>query len=187
LGKGISKDYASIIGNATADSLVYFGSARPTKWGSLRNDFFYKGFSLSFMITYKGGYYFRRFSSSPNYADVLTTQRNADFTQRWQKPGDEQHTNVPSFVYPANGLRSSFYSYADVLVEKADCIRLQDVRLAYDLTTIIKGSTFKAMQVYVYGTNLGILWRANKFNLDPETNNGYSTPMQLSFGFQTTF
>ena len=37
---------------------------------------------------------------------------NTEFAQRWQKPGDELKTNVPSVIYPANSLRDNFYDYS---------------------------------------------------------------------------
>lgn len=187
LNKQISTDYNSIYANTAPDSLVYFGSSRPTRWGSLIDEFSYKGFTLSVMITYKGGYYFRKLSSSPNYADVLTAQGNSDFTQRWQKPGDEQYTTVPSFVYPNNNVRSFFYLHSEPLVEKGDFVKLQDARLDYDFTKLLKTSRLKSLKIYGYATNLSILWRANKDGIDPETNNKYMLPLQLSFGLQATF
>jgi hypothetical protein len=56
-----------------------------------------------------------------------------DYARRWQKPGDEQRTNVPSFTYPTDSSRDQFYNQSSVNVEKGDNIRLQDARLAYDL------------------------------------------------------
>src|SRR5690606_23134571 len=48
----ISKDYTGIINNFDSDSLVYHGNRRPTHFGTLRNDFSYKGITLSLNISF---------------------------------------------------------------------------------------------------------------------------------------
>jgi TonB-linked SusC/RagA family outer membrane protein len=182
----VSKDYTSILNNYKTDSLAFLGSARPTKWGSLRNEVSYGGFSLSFLITYNFGYYFRMPSITGNYSDLLS-QPNSDYTKRWQKPGDEKTTFVPSLVYPSNFNRQTFYTYSSALVAKADNIRLQDIRLSYDLLRVIKSPAFGAFRVYTYASNLGLLWRANKYGLDPDTYNSYPNPFSISAGVTVSF
>ncbi|HEY0245239.1 MAG TPA: SusC/RagA family TonB-linked outer membrane protein, partial [Mucilaginibacter sp.] len=53
----VSNDYSGIITNTTVDSMIYNGPSRPTVFGSLRNTFSWKGFSLSFNMIFKLGYY----------------------------------------------------------------------------------------------------------------------------------
>lgn len=188
----VSKNYQALI-NTVADSLTYHGSARPTFFGSLRNSFSYKQFSLSFNVTYKLGYYFRKNSTSLNYADLVTGTPNRDYTLRWMKPGDEQFTTVPSLAYPTNANRNNFYAYSDVLVEKADHVRLQDIQLSYTLDKgAWKKGPFSHLQCYLYANNLGILWRANKSGIDPDYNdnvylNSYPAPFSLSIGLRAGF
>lgn len=64
-----SPDYASIISKTTLDSMVYGGPVQPTVYGAFRNTFTWKRFSLSFNISYKLGYYFRR--TSVNYYSLF--------------------------------------------------------------------------------------------------------------------
>jgi TonB-linked SusC/RagA family outer membrane protein len=189
----VSKDYASIINNYKADSLHYSGSAIPTIYGSIRNDFSYKRFSLSVNIIYKLGYYYRRPSISGNYQDILTNM-NSDYSKAWKAPGDEMHTYVPSLIYPGDNNRSTFYQFSQVLVDKADNIRLQDIRIAYDFAQA-KGMAafFKGIQLFSYLNNLGIIWRANKYGIDPDViNNGNQshflpTAFSFSFGLNANF
>ncbi|WP_293297339.1 SusC/RagA family TonB-linked outer membrane protein [Pedobacter sp. UBA4863] len=187
-----SKDYLGIIGNFNPDSLVYHGSARPTVFGSLRNDFAHNGFSLSFNLVFKMGYYFRRPSTSINYADIINNNGYADAAQAWKVPGDEYLTTVPSLIYPSNANRNNFYQYSSALIEKADHIRLQDIRLAYNVSNKTwKNMPFRACQIYTYATNLGILWRANKHNIDPDiignnTNYYLPNPFSIAFGLNVT-
>ncbi len=181
----VSTDYTSILNNFKPDSLAFLGSSRPVRWGSLRNEFSYKGWSLSFLIMYNLGYYFRRPSISGNYSDLLSTP-NRDYTKRWQKPGDEKTTNVPSLVYPSNSNRSTFYTYSATLVTKADNIRLQDIRLSYDLMKVLKSPTFGSFQIYTYASNLGLIWKANKYGLDPDTYSSYPNPFAIAAGISVT-
>lgn len=182
----ISKDYAGIYNNYLPDSLAYSGSVLPTKWGTLRNDFTYRGFSLSFMIGFKFGYYFRKRTTSTNLQDLVSGTTNDDYLRRWQKPGDEKLTNVPSIIYPADYYRMYFYQNSEALVQKGDHIRLQDIRLSYDITKAFKNSLFMSCQVYAYANNLGIIWRSNKFGIDPDKYTSYPSPMSISFGIQAS-
>lgn len=188
----VSKDYSAIINNFNPDSLVYKGNLTPTVYGALRNDFRYRGFSLSINIVYQLGFVFKRSSTSVNYTDILQYGQNQDYILRWQKPGDEQHTSVPSLVYPADNNRNTFYQRSEALVESGDNIRLQDLRLGYDLPQTI-AARLKASHIglYLYANNLGIIWRKNKLGIDPTAiGNGlasYPNPFTLSFGLNANF
>lgn len=179
-----SKDYLNIIRNATPESLVFHGAARPTVFGSLRNDFSYRNFSFSFNISYKLDYYFRRSSVNTNLQQLIMSGGHADYALRWQQTGDEAFTSVPSSVYPNNTNRQNFYARSSVLVEKGDHIRLQDIRIAYDFRSNTKTRWLQALQVYSYLNNVGILWRANKQGMDPDTRENYPVPFAMSIGLK---
>ena len=187
----ISKDYTRIISDSKVEDIVYHGSSRPTIFGSFRNTFSYKGFSLSANIIYKFNYYFRKNSINLNYSKVLSIPNN-DYALRWQKSGDESHTNVPSLVYATDDNRSTFYQNSDVLVAKADHIRLQDIGLSYDFNKrLLQRLPFSALQLYSYVNNVGILWRANKDGIDPDVSdyvssgyNSFPNPTTFSFGIR---
>jgi len=185
----LSTNYSAIIQNTTIDSLKLNGSARPTTYGSLMNTFFYKKLSLSFNIIYKLDYYFRR--TSINYYNLFQNGvGNSDFSKRWQKPGDEQFTTVPSM--PSNATedpnRETIYLNSQNLVDNGDHIRLQDVSLNYEFDNpkIFKGA-FSKINLYIYMNNVGILWRANKDHLDPDLYTSYPIPRTISMGIKTSF
>ncbi|WP_341837935.1 SusC/RagA family TonB-linked outer membrane protein [Chitinophaga pollutisoli] len=165
----ISREYSKILNNFHPDSLVYHGSGFPQWFGNWRNDFSYKNIHLSFTLTYKFKYYFRRPSVELNYVDILRKDAHMDYTKRWTKPGDELFTEVPSVTYPSNDLRSQFYQRSEVLVERGDHIRLQDIRLSYQSKLKQKG-VFKSYELFTYCNNIGILWRANRMGLDPDVS-----------------
>ncbi len=175
-----SIDYNNILAKTTLDNMILSGNARPTIYGSLRNTFTCKGISLSFTIAYKLNYVFRR--SSISYAALFQNWLgNTDYASRWQKPGDELLTDIPSLQFPpVNNNREQFYNYASVLVEKGDNIRLQDIELSYSQAMHSKTGTIKGLKIYTYLNNLGILWRANKKGLDPDLFSG-NLPLPTSF------
>lgn len=184
-----SEDYATIISQTPLDSMKYNGSAEPVFFGSLRNDLNYKGLTLSFNISYKFDYYFRKISI--NYSNLFqTNQGNTDYNLRWRQAGDENRTYVPglpSTLYN-NQNRDKFYSYSSVLVNRADNIRLEDVRLSYDLgRSQWRRLPLDHIQFYVYASNLGIIWRANKSYIDPYYNNSVLTAASLSIGMTLNF
>lgn len=168
LNGAVSTDWAGIIAGTYIKDLNYMGTARPTVVGSLRNTFTYRQLSLSLNIMYKLNYYFR----APGMASsgAAGWAGHQDFYHRWQKPGDEQNTHVPSLQYPPyNGQRDAFYLNSEVLIHKGDHIRLQDINLSYDLGThLSRASTLRSLQLYAYVNNIGVLWKANKIGLDPD-------------------
>lgn len=162
-----STNYSALSG-FSVDSLVYHGRATPPIYGAIRNTLKYRQWSLSFNIVYRFGYFFRR--SSISYNDLYNSYRgHGDFELRWQNPGDELITSVPSQVYPANSNRDIFYLRSEPLVERGDNIRFQDIQLSYELNNVGIGKmSFRQLQVYSYLNNIGMLWTANKLNLDPD-------------------
>jgi len=182
-----STDYGTILYNSSPADLVYSGSALPVTFGAVRNTVSWKGLSLSANISYRLGYYFRKQTIS--YSALFSKWvGNADFEKRWQKPGDESFTTVPSLVYPANSSRDNFYQYSTATVDKGDNIRLQDIRLAYDINKgSLKKLPFSAVQLYCYMNNIGLLWRANKDHLDPDYGSSYPAPRTYALGLKLNY
>jgi TonB-linked outer membrane protein, SusC/RagA family len=169
----ISKDYAALT-QAPISEQVTHGPALPPVSGNLLNTFSWKGISLSANITYKLGYYFRR--STIAYGSLYASGTgHSDYLKRWQQPGDEKFTNVPSMIYPNPSFnRDKFYTYSEITVEKGDHIRLEDVRLSY---------RYGNYQVYAYMSNLNaLIWKANKAGLDPDVPNGLRPPRTIALG-----
>jgi hypothetical protein len=134
---------------------------------------------LSFNVTYKLGYYFRK--NTIVYTDLFSSWvGNGDFEKRWQKPGDEKNTSVPSMIYPDDYYRDYFYRKSEATVEKGDHVRLQDISLTYDVPHRKRQAPL--LHFYFYASNLGILWKANKDGLDPDANNSYPVPLSVSAG-----
>jgi len=181
----LSKDYTSLNSPASMEDIVYNGPARPTMFGGLSNTVSWKNWSTFLNVNYKLGYYFRKPSIS--YSGLINNWgANRDFSQRWQQPGDESKTNIPAFIYPLNPAKDSFYTNSEILVEKGDHIRLQDINLAYTFSNKQLGSSrISSVQLYLYANNIGIIWRANKANLDPDVlSTAYPNPRSIALGFR---
>ncbi|WP_316819072.1 SusC/RagA family TonB-linked outer membrane protein [Pedobacter nyackensis] len=177
--------------NAKVEDLIYNGQTNPTIYGAFRNEFRYKSFSVSANITYRFGHVFRR--PTVDYVDLINNgwRSHSDYAIRWQQPGDELKTTIPS--KPTTGydsIRDIAFKNSDATIEKADHIRLQDIRLSYDLDrSVIKGLPLRGIRLYLYANNLGILWRANKKGIDPDAYSFGMTPQprNLAFGLNVNF
>jgi len=176
----VSSDYAAIINGSKVADLAYSGPAFPTVFGNIGNTFTYGGFSLHVRMTYKMGYRFGRSSIHYNNLFNSGTGGHPDYAHRWQKPGDELHTNVPSLVYPAVSRRDNFYNGSEILIERGDHLRLSYLTLNYDFAA--KGlarSPFSSVQLQANASNLGILWRANRLGIDPDFRENVIAPSRF--------
>lgn len=181
-------DYGSILGSDTLSNMVYKGPVNPPIFGSWRNGFYWRQWGLSFNIVYKFGYVFRRNSMfyTPFYQGSFPGY--PDFDHRWQNPGDEKFTNVPSMEYPANANRDLFYQNSDILVVKGDHIRLQDIELSYDYNKRTHpGLPVQQVRFYLYANNIGILWKANHVGIDPDYVMGYPEPRTFALGVKIDY
>jgi TonB-linked SusC/RagA family outer membrane protein len=187
----LSTDYRSIFNEGRDKGLngniVYIGPSSPVYFGSLINTLSYGNVSLAFNISYRLGYYFRK--SSISYSSLVSSGiGHKDYAARWKNPGDENRTNVPSFVYPNNSDRDNFYLTSDINVLKADNIKLQYVNISYMLKMKGKGNLpFNGLMFYINAADLGIIWKANKENLDPDYPSSILPERKLTFGIRTDF
>jgi TonB-linked SusC/RagA family outer membrane protein len=189
VGKNNSKDYNTMLTTNGYDSLTYHGRSTPSLFGSFTNNLYWKQFGLSVTLLYKFNYYFRR--NSVRYVDIFngSSKGSADFNQRWQK-GNENNTTVPSMPVTAKPdvMRDFFYTYSSALIERGDHIRLQNIHLTYDLgRKTVNKLYLRTGNFYFNWSNVGILWRANKHQLDPDKLTGYPQPAIFTIGFKGTF
>ncbi|MBL1410816.1 SusC/RagA family TonB-linked outer membrane protein [Sphingobacterium faecale] len=165
-----STDYITInrsIADDPIGMLNYHGRALPPHFGAIRNTFSYHDVSLSFNITYRFGHFFRR--SSLSYSSLYGYNGHPDYTLRWKKPGDELMTDVPAMAYPADANADSFYAQSEIMIERGDHIRLQDINLSYYLQTLpFLNKLVNSASLFIYGNNLALLWTANDKGIDPD-------------------
>src|SRR5690606_27824079 len=145
---------------------------------------------LSFRLLFKLGYSIRR--EGIDYSDLFGYWgglAHRDYRFRWKNPGDEMTTSIPSMVYPNLSGRDKFYSLSESLVERGDHVRLQYIRIQYD----IRGGhgtalPFHNLQLYFNAANLGVVWQSTNSGIDPEYGSwSIPPPRQYSFGIAASF
>ncbi|WP_177192145.1 SusC/RagA family TonB-linked outer membrane protein [Chitinophaga arvensicola] len=195
------KDHAvsKALDAATPDDVAYMGTMRPTFNGGLSNTFSYRGISLSVNMIYSLGNVMRR-EMNQFYTGRMWSSTafngptiSPEFLDRWKQPGDEQKTNVPSYVAgSASSSRRSvgYYVYGDLNVVSADYAKIRDITLGYDLPAyLLQRIKIRNIRVYAQATNF-LVWTANSDHADPEYSsiqNGGRTlpPFKHSFSLGT--
>jgi len=192
LNGNASKDYVAMTNSKNTDDLLYSGTLRPKYFGSLINTIKLKDLEFSFNLVYKLGYVYRRssLSSTSLYSNPsgLNAYQQFDYDLRWQNPGDELKTDVPALIYPIDGTANNIYNYSSILIEKADHIRLQDIRLNYILSKKkVNFLPFSNVNLYCLVSNLGVIWRESKYKIDPDYPNGVPLPRTYAVGLKLNF
>ncbi|WP_158275250.1 SusC/RagA family TonB-linked outer membrane protein [Pedobacter sp. HMWF019] len=173
-------------------TLTYSGTTVPKYFGGFTNTFHYKQFDMSFLITYKLGYVFRR--PSIDYSSYFTQKTiHSDVGQRWRQPGDETKTNVP--VMPSSGVNynSNWYTSSNQLIESGDHVRLREISLSYSFApSLVKQLHVRQLSVMAYARNLGLIWAKNKEGIDPDfVPSAYytilPTPASFALGLRASF
>jgi TonB-linked SusC/RagA family outer membrane protein len=175
-----SHDYSTLSSSKmTVDSLKYNGPLFPVHSGAIANTFSYHRISLTFRLLYKLGYFYRK--SSISYSNLFySNDGNSDFEKRWQKPGDEKYTYVPSMTYPSISNRDFFYNNAEILVKKADNIRIQYINISCELNQrFVHNLHMKMINIFLNCSNLGIIWRASKDVRYPDYQDNIIPPSRI--------
>ena len=178
--------------------LVYHGPTDPTFAGGFYNNFSWKGFSLSALVTFSAGNYIRlQPAFAAAYSDMYTMSKRMN--DRFLNKGDEQRTKIPSLfgvyhvgnyivnngsnvngVYPYNA-----YNYSTENVAKGDFIRLKRVSLDYEIPVkLLSHLKMKNAHVSLVGNNLALLYSdKNLYGVDPEffNNGGVAMPIPRQF------
>ncbi|TVP51642.1 MAG: TonB-dependent receptor, partial [Mongoliibacter sp.] len=181
-----STNFVGIRLQTLPEDLIFHGSARPQTFGALRNTVHIGNFNLSANISFRLDYYFRR--QSVNYTDLFAGRiSHKDYSQRWTQPGDEQFTSIPSMPATNNNFRQFIHTYSETLVERADHIRLQDIRAGYSLSRSSNPwLPFRSAELYTYINNIGILWKKTQFDVDPDFQN-IPPPRSIALGLRIDF
>lgn len=179
--------YGDYYQNLGPDDLVVSGVQVPQYYGTVRNAFDWKGISVSANVLWKAGYVFRRQSMYPGLE--YDGGYHMDYFLRWRQPGDEMFTDVPAWAPTQETYRTQIYRHAKVLVHNASNVRLQDVKITYTLSSRqVPSLDACTIRLYGYARNLGILWRANDKNIDPDyLDVDFIAPRTFAFGLQLDF
>lgn len=175
---------------ATSSDVLYSGTYQPKFAGGFGNVFTYKQVSLSANMVYNLGHVmladvnetYYDYRLTPYSGSLTSGNINEDFTKRWKVPGNEETTNIPSWVgdQSTNVSRRdvTYYTRGQLNVLDASYVKLRDLTLAYRLPEFLtKKIRANDISFNVQLSNV-LLWKANKRGIDPE----FQTESYLSGG-----
>ena len=158
--------------------LKYEGPADPTITGGWFNTFRYKAFSVNVLLTYQAGNKIRLtpiYGSS--YSDLSALPN--EFNRRFELPGDDKLTNIPSvLMYAPAGYNLqqqtafpySNYNYSHDRVADGGFVRLKAVTINYLLPQqLIARAGMKTASLSLTGNNLWLIYSDSRLHgQDPE-------------------
>jgi len=158
--------------------LQYEGPSDPTITGGWFNTFRYKDFSLNVLVTYQAGNKIRLTPTYGPYYSDLNALPN-EFGRRYELPGDEKLTNIPSvLMYEPEGYslqqRTAFpysnYNFSHDRVADGGFVRLKAVTLNYNVPLGLMNKVgMKSGSVSLTGNNLLLIYSDSRLHgQDPE-------------------
>ncbi|WP_165384750.1 SusC/RagA family TonB-linked outer membrane protein [Sphingobacterium corticibacterium] len=174
----ISSDYIDYYNTYAIPDLVYVGDRVPPLTTNLMNTFQWRKFQLSVNLSWKSGYYFQR-STMSNMGEI-NGNYHRDYFNRWTKPGDEQWTDVLPRAEVSDqevSAISTMHANSEALWEKGDHLRIRDAVLGYSFDSLHKWA--RRINTSFSVSNIGILWRKNKYRLDPDFPNATYPPPRI--------
>lgn len=181
--------------------LRYMGTYAAPHILSFENTFNYKDLSLRIQISGKFGHLFKRDNSfgysltSPYYSKFLE-----EALEKEANHYSGEYTTMPLYSEVNYNTFNSGYAYlymgnlhgsSTALIHHADFLRVEEIYLNYNLPTrFIKAKKLpvKRLNVFAKVNNVGLLWVANKYGVDPEAPEGSFKPRTtLTFGINANF
>ncbi len=169
----------------TTDDYVNVGSSIPNLFGSITNNFRYKGFDLSFMFYYSYGAkmsdytYKERIQIRPGVGAAQELLEN-----RWKQPGDTG-VEIPRFSLNDTGRA---VQYSSNFVVDNHYWRLRNLTLGYTLPKSLTSKfAVQNLRLYVTGNNLLTFGPAKDHFSEPETGvtgNSYNGNADTDNGIQ---
>ena len=164
-----------------AKDVLFMGVAQPPWSGGLSNTFAYKNFSFNINIIYNLGHVMFKdvnniYTEGLNGYGFISSQSfgsgnlHADFANRWQKPGDEQWTDIPGYKNANENAKRQvdYYLYGKQNVVSASYMKIRDLSLSYTLPKALTGKMkIEGLSLRAGMSNI-MLWKANDNGIDPE-------------------
>ncbi|MEO9020776.1 MAG: SusC/RagA family TonB-linked outer membrane protein [Ginsengibacter sp.] len=149
---------------------VVIGQTMPKFFGGLSNTFSYKNLTLDIFFQFV-----KQEAPTLNYGPLVNTigsriNETTDELGYWNGPGDQ--TSIPrpttTSTNSAYKLFRNQYRYSDAAWGDASYIRLKNVAVSYDLSSVTEKWKIKGTTIYVQGENLLTFTKYD--GLDPEIN-----------------
>ena len=176
-------------GVINSDDRTYIGSPHPLFTVGLNAEVNYKGFGL--MAHFYSSYgnkmvnYVRRWIDFNQFNGGRSYER---LYKSWGSPHLEDNTKATLPIAESNDTDSQLPSTA--FVEDASYLRLENLRVSYDLSKLIKSNAIRELHVFGQMSNVFTLTKYS--GLDPEVNSSgknlgidqgaWPTPRQIMFG-----
>ncbi|MFR3328591.1 MAG: SusC/RagA family TonB-linked outer membrane protein [Odoribacter splanchnicus] len=190
-------------------ALIYEGSRLPSFYGGFGTEFRYKNITLSANFTYKIGQRVRLLEMYNGSQTMPMPEQNmsGEFNNRWRKPGDEAHTNIPGLsnaalmpsqtvtekvsyhILPWNYSYWWAYDQSNVRTAKGSYIRWQTLTLNYTISNrYVKRLGASNVRLGIQIQNLGVLNFDKKLKgKDPEQVRSVGMPLLPSYNFNLSF
>ena len=128
----------------------YHGSAIPDLYGSWRNDFRYKNFSLDLLFTYQIGGLTYDGVYAGMMSPVFGQSIHNDIKDRWQQTGDQ--TDVPRLDYGRTG---DFYGASSRWLTSATSLTINNINIGYTFDrSVLKRLKMTGLQTYISIENM---------------------------------
>ncbi len=154
-----------------ADAVMY-GNVNPKQYGGWDNNFRYKNFDLSVLLTYQLGFNVYYGTNSGLHDQRFWNNARDVLTDAWQKEGDTGKKYAKP-VFNDNVSNGSSIPL-DMNVFRGDFLKVRSVMLGYNLpTTLVSKIGMSNLRVYVSGQNLAVITKYP--GPDPEVSSNGST------------
>jgi TonB-linked SusC/RagA family outer membrane protein len=174
-----------VTGQPTVSSnLTTYGTTNPTKIVGINSTLTYKGFSLSFVLDYRGGNEILNNTESTEAFTGISAQSAQNGRQRFIFPNsvvlqNGQYVNNTSVaVDNGNGGQGGSYwagiygsSIGSIYVDNAEFLKLREANLTYQIPTSVLSSTVpfvKRASIAIIGRNLLMFRPKSNDSIDPE-------------------
>ena len=193
---------------AFASALVYSGKREADLTGGLTMGFSYKRLSLNAIFAMS-------FGSKIRLNDLYTgddfklpypgQNMGSDFVNRWRRPGDEKHTNIPTLtdeVFTVSGMYNEInktnimdnvsknywqmYNNADMRVVSGNFLRCRSISLAYSFASeLVRKLSLKSLSMSLSVSNPFVIKGKGLQGRDPEqvTMGSGTIPPQQNYAF----
>ncbi len=175
------------------------GCREPFLQGGVSNYLGWRNLGLSFNLAYSFGSKIRLFSMYPSDGSIVGPERNLrkELTKRWQRSGDESHTNIPGILPHSEWSKTldpwwsnepykfarniwDMYDNSNTRVVSGNYVRLQSASLRYVIPDqFCKKLYLKSAYVSISGTDLFTICSRKLKGQDP-SQSGTSDLINMS-------
>lgn len=179
--------------------MEHSGCREPFLQGSINNYFGWRNWGLSFNLAYSIGSKIRLFRLYPNQGSVVGPEKNLrrELVDRWRRPGDELHTNVPGILTGMDWKYAAFpwwdgetydfastlwdmYDYSNLRVVSGNYLKLSSISLRYVVPEVFCQKVgMKSFYINLSGTNL-FTWCSRKLKGQDPSQSGSSELINIS-------